>query len=110
VHGRTGGWPPRAGSWDVLVNATTCGSAGPGDNPMAGVPLDGEIVFDLVYRPTETPLLRQARLEGCLPIGGLEMLVAQAERQFELWTGARPPAGLFRQAAARALGEVEQER
>ena len=43
----------------------------------------------------------RARSEGCLTIGGIEMLVAQAERQFELWTGQRPPAGLFRAAAAR---------
>ncbi len=74
-----------------------------GDDPMAGVPLDGEIVFDLVYAPADTPLITRARAEGCLTIGGIEMLVAQAERQFELWTGQRPPAGLFSAAAdARA--------
>jgi shikimate 5-dehydrogenase len=69
-------------------------------NPIAGAPLDGEIVFDLVYTPAETPLLADARAAGCLTIGGLEMLIAQAERQFELWTGQRPPAGLFHAAAA----------
>jgi 3-dehydroquinate dehydratase/shikimate dehydrogenase len=100
--GRVGSWPPRAGSWDVLVNATSCGTTDRGDDPMRGIPLDGEIVFDLVYAPAETPLLRRAREEGCLTIGGLEMLVAQAERQFELWTGQRPPAGLFAAAAAGA--------
>jgi 3-dehydroquinate dehydratase / shikimate dehydrogenase len=103
--GRPGTWPPRPGSWDVLVNATSCGSAGPDDDPMDGVALDGEIVFDLVYAPADTPLLRHARAEGCLTIGGIEMLIAQAERQFELWTGQRPPAGLFRAAAAAATGE-----
>jgi shikimate 5-dehydrogenase len=72
---------------------------------MIGVPLDGEIVFDLVYAPARTPLLERAAREGCLTIGGLEMLVAQAERQFELWTGIRPPAGLFRAAAAAATGD-----
>lgn len=97
-----GAWPPRPGSWDVLVNATSAGSRGPEDDPMAGVPLDGEIVFDLVYVPAETPLLRRARAEGCLTIGGIEMLIAQAERQFELWTGQRPPAGLFAAAATQA--------
>jgi len=97
--GSAGAWPPRAGSWDVLVNTTSCGSEGRGDDPMAGVRLDGEIVFDLVYAPPETPLLARARAEGCLTIGGIEMLIAQAERQFELWTGQRPPAGLFRAAA-----------
>jgi len=55
-------------------------------------------VFDLVYAPVETPLVRQAREAGCWTIGGIEMLIAQAERQFETWTGAAPPPGLFRQA------------
>jgi shikimate 5-dehydrogenase len=104
-----GAWPPRPGSWDVLVNATSCGSRGPDDDPMAGVALDGEIVFDLVYVPAETPLLKRARAEGCLTIGGLEMLVAQAERQFELWTGQRPPAGLFAAAAMAATGDRPRE-
>jgi shikimate 5-dehydrogenase len=62
------------------------------------MPLDGEIVFDLVYAPPVTPLLERAGKQGCLTIGGIEMLVAQAERQFELWTGQRPPAGLFMDA------------
>jgi shikimate 5-dehydrogenase len=91
--------PPRPGSWDVLVNATPMGSAVDPRSPVAGAPLDGEIVFDLVYAPVETRLLSDARAAGCLTIGGLEMLVAQAERQFELWTGQPPPAGLFQAAA-----------
>jgi 3-dehydroquinate dehydratase / shikimate dehydrogenase len=109
ARGRAGTWPPQPGSWDVLVNATSCGSHTRGDDPMAGVPLDGEIVFDLVYAPAETPLLTRAREEGCLTIGGIEMLVAQAERQFELWTGQRPPAGLFRAAADAATGTPHRE-
>jgi 3-dehydroquinate dehydratase / shikimate dehydrogenase len=100
VGGSVGNFPPRAGSWDVLVNATTAGSATAPGNPIAGAELDGEIVFDLVYVPGETRLLADARATGCLTIGGLEMLIAQAERQFELWTGQRPPAGLFQAAAA----------
>jgi 3-dehydroquinate dehydratase/shikimate dehydrogenase len=99
VGGSIGQFPPRAGSWDVLVNATTAGSASAPENPIAGAALDGEIVFDLVYVPAETRLLADARAAGCLTIGGLEMLVAQAERQFELWTGHQPPAGLFARAA-----------
>lgn len=104
VMGSVGSFPPPAGTWDVLVNTTTAGSENDPENPIAGAHLDGEIVFDLVYRPAETRLLADAREAGCLTIGGLEMLVAQAERQFELWTGQRPPAGLFLARAANALG------
>jgi 3-dehydroquinate dehydratase/shikimate dehydrogenase len=95
VGGSVGEFPPRPGSWDVLVNATPAGSVNAPDNPIAGMPLDGRLVFDLVYAPEETALLRDARRAGCQTIGGLEMLVAQAERQFELWTGQAPPPGLF---------------
>jgi 3-dehydroquinate dehydratase / shikimate dehydrogenase len=102
VGGQAGPMPPRPGSWDVLVNATPCGSDDSPASPMAGVRLDGEIVFDLIYSPRETALIADARAAGCLTIGGIEMLVAQAERQFELWTGQRPPAALFRAAADAA--------
>jgi 3-dehydroquinate dehydratase / shikimate dehydrogenase len=100
VGGRVGTFPPKAGSWDVLVNAIP--PSDPPVSPIAGAPLDGEIVFDLVYVPRETALLADARAAGCLTIGGIEMLVAQAERQFELWTGEAPPPGLFAAAAASA--------
>jgi 3-dehydroquinate dehydratase/shikimate dehydrogenase len=105
--GQVGPWPPKPGTWDVLINATSSGSGGPVVDPIDGVPLDGEIVFDLVYAPPRTPLLVRAAREGCLTIGGIEMLVAQAERQFELWTGIRPPAGLFRSAAAAATSDED---
>lgn len=101
--GKTGAFPPPPGSWDVLVNATPCGSDSSPASPVAGVRLDGEIVFDLIYSPSETALIAGARAAGCLTIGGIEMLVAQAERQFQLWTGQRPPAGLFRAAADHAI-------
>jgi len=102
VGGRVGTFPPKPGSWDVLINATPAGTGAAGENPIAGAPLDGEMVFDLVYAPAETRLLADARAAGCLTIGGLEMLVAQAERQFELWTGQKPPKDLFHQVAANA--------
>ena len=103
VHGTVGTFPPRAGSWDVLVNAIPAGDAAGERSPIEEAPLDGEIVFDLVYAPAETRLLRDARAAGCMTIGGLEMLVAQAERQFELWTGHAPPTGLFQKAACAGL-------
>jgi 3-dehydroquinate dehydratase / shikimate dehydrogenase len=98
--GTVGHFPPRAGSWDVLINAIPAGRDAATESPIAGASLDGEIVFDLVYAPANTRLLQDARAAGCMTIGGLEMLVAQAERQFELWTGQTPPPGLFQRAAA----------
>jgi 3-dehydroquinate dehydratase/shikimate dehydrogenase len=97
-------WPPPRHSWDVLVNATPVGSrAEPGN--AYDRPLDGRVVYDLVYDPDPTELMRAAADAGRMVIGGLEMLVAQAERQFELWTGQRPPSGLFKGAAAAAIRE-----
>jgi 3-dehydroquinate dehydratase / shikimate dehydrogenase len=96
------GWPPASGSWDLLVNATNVGSRAVPGLPV-DIVLDGRIVYDLVYDPPLTPLLEAAKAKGCTVIGGLEMLVAQAERQFEIWTGQRPPNGLFEDAAQQAL-------
>jgi 3-dehydroquinate dehydratase/shikimate dehydrogenase len=96
-------WPPAPGSWDLLVNATPVGSAAqPGAAPFEG-PFDGTLVYDLVYDPDPTDLMRASADAGCAAIGGLEMLVAQAERQFEIWTGQRPPSGLFTDAAMTAM-------
>ena len=64
---------------------------------------DGRLVYDLVYNPMETRLLRDAAAAGCATIRGLDMLVAQAEDQSEWWTGRRPPTGLMREAALRSL-------
>ena len=98
----TGPFPPPPGSWDVLINATAAGTNVGDASPMAGVRLDGEIVFDLVYALADTPLIAQARAAGCWTIGGIEMLIAQAEKQFEMWTGAPPTPGLFRSAVESA--------
>jgi shikimate 5-dehydrogenase len=59
--------------------------------------------YDLVYNPIETRFLRDARSMGCLTIGGIEMLVAQAGLQFELWTGEKAPLELMKDAALTKL-------
>jgi 3-dehydroquinate dehydratase/shikimate dehydrogenase len=100
VSGTIAEFPPVNEPWDLLVNATTSGSTANPGNPMAGARLTGKIVYDLVYSPRGTELLKDAKAHGCDTIGGIEMLVAQAERQFERWTGQRPPAGLFASAVA----------
>ena len=60
-------------------------------------------MYDLVYNPLRTRLLADAARAGCDTVGGLDMLVAQAVRQFAWWTGETPPAELFREAAVRDL-------
>jgi 3-dehydroquinate dehydratase / shikimate dehydrogenase len=102
VGGHVGDFPPPAGTWDLLVNASSAGSGPNGVSPMLDAQLDGRLVYDLVYEPEATALLLDARAAGCDTIGGLAMLIAQAERQFELWTGQRPPAGVFSTAARAA--------
>jgi shikimate dehydrogenase len=103
VGARAGEWPPSPGSWDLLINATPVGAASAPDASAFEGPFDGQLVYDLVYDPGRTELMRRAEQEGCATLGGLEMLVAQAERQFAIWTGQRPPAGLFADAAATAM-------
>ena len=102
------GLPPRRGSWDLLVNTTPVGTyPDAGATPLPGGPFDGRLVYDLVYNPRETRLLAEARAAGCETIGGLPMLVAQACRQFEWWTGSTAPADVFRQAAERRLAAMD---
>jgi len=106
IAGKVGPWPPAAGSWDLLVNCTSVGMRPHvGDTPVPADLLTGRLVYDLIYNPPMTRLLRDAAAVGCQTIGGLEMLVAQAHEQFQWWTGVRPPAGVMREAALKRLAE-----
>jgi 3-dehydroquinate dehydratase/shikimate dehydrogenase len=101
----SGVWPPPPGSWDLLINCTPLG--GPTarrETPLPGGPFDGAMVYDLTYGEAESPLVREAREAGCLAIDGLPMLIAQAERQFEWWTGAPPKPGVMEAAARERIG------
>ena len=102
ANGQAGELPPPAGSWDVLINSTTWDGDAATYSPIAPADLDGRLVYDLLYAPRVTKLMADAEGAGCATIGGLEMLVAQAEKQFEIWTGQTPPAGLFMQAAMQS--------
>jgi 3-dehydroquinate dehydratase/shikimate dehydrogenase len=106
-----GTWPPEAGAWDLLVNATPVGTW-PDDErlPIEASIVQGGRVYDLVYNPPDTALLRAARANGCPAIGGLEMLVGQARGQFQWWTGQDAPVGIMRAAALRRLEEYRTER
>lgn len=76
---------------DLLVNATSLGMHGQGELALdlAGLPAHA-VVADIVYKPLETPLLRQARERGLKCVDGLGMLIWQAVPAFEAWFGVRP--------------------
>jgi 3-dehydroquinate dehydratase/shikimate dehydrogenase len=103
---RAASWPPAPDSWDLLVNCTPVGMHPHVERtPLPAAALSGRYVYDLVYNPPATRLLRDAAAAGCVTIGGLDMLVAQAEEQFAAWTGTKAPAGVMRTAAERKLTE-----
>jgi len=106
ASGAVGEWPPAPGSWDVLVNCTPIGMHPHVDQtPLAADCLQGGLVYDLVYNPDVTRLIREASAAGCQTIGGLDMLIAQAMEQFRWWTGLTPPAAVMRAAATKRLSE-----
>jgi 3-dehydroquinate dehydratase / shikimate dehydrogenase len=102
---------PSAGTFDLLVNATPVGMWPAVDvAPVEPSALSrGVIVYDLVYNPQRTRLLRHAEAAGCVAISGLEMLIAQAERQFEWWTGMKAPREVMRTAAVERLKRMAGE-
>jgi 3-dehydroquinate dehydratase/shikimate dehydrogenase len=78
--------------FDVLINSTPCGMAGNKQHlPIAENELNAGLVFDMVYNPLETQLLKLAKERGIPVISGLEMFVQQGARQFEIWTGKPAP-------------------
>ena len=105
-------------SFDAVVNATPAGMAGAGlELPVdaellrreilrAGGPDQVKVVFEMVYRPAETPLTRMARELGIEVIGGLEMFLHQGARQWALWTEQEPPMSAMRLALRTALDTI----
>jgi 3-dehydroquinate dehydratase/shikimate dehydrogenase len=93
-----GGFPRE---WDLLVNATPVGMAGSRELPLDPSALHaGRAVFDCVYTPRETALLREAKARGCRAIDGAGMFVEQAALQAEGWFGVGT-APKFRAVAER---------
>ena len=91
---------------DLVLNATSLGLRA--DDAL---PLDTEhfplrrarSVYDMIYRPAETPLLATARASGCRAANGLSMLLSQGTRALEIWTGHPAPVGVMRQALEQSL-------
>jgi shikimate dehydrogenase len=103
---------------DVVINATPLGmgivvsTAGdpeplPVDPALLGA---GQVVVDLVYHPTVTPLLAAARARGIRTVNGLGMLIHQAAHAFRLWTSEEPPLEVMSAAAVAALVHRQESR
>ncbi|MBF8264679.1 MAG: shikimate dehydrogenase [Dehalococcoidia bacterium] len=92
---------------DLIVNCTTLGmkhSPGEGQSPItADLLTTNTLVYDLVYNPIETPLLKEAKKAGARTLSGLSMLVYQGAASFELWTGKEAPLDIMFKSARRAL-------
>ncbi len=89
---------------DAVINATPVGMYPHVDSaPIDLARLRVRVVFDMVYFPLGTRFLNEARGRGLTTISGLEMLVAQGARQFEIWTGLAAPRALMEQAVRSAL-------
>jgi shikimate dehydrogenase len=94
-------------SCDLLVNCTSLGMR---HSPWEGMtPLDADsiprnaLVYDLVYNPVETPLLRQAKIAGARVLEGLAMLVYQGAASFEIWVAREAPVDIMFRAARESL-------
>jgi len=101
-------------SFDVIINTTPVGMGNGKQSPLEEKELNTKYVFDLVYVPAETRLIKMARAKGLQVVPGLEMFVQQGARQFEIWTGKPAPIAemgyvvtkaLERRAAEEAAGE-----
>jgi len=90
--------------FDALINTTPCGMAGVKQPlPIKENELNAGLVFDMVYNPLDTPLLKLAKDRGLPIVGGLEMFVQQGARQFEIWTGKPAPEAEMMRVVELAL-------
>ncbi len=95
----------------VVVNTTPVGMHPNIDaSPLNAADLEaGQTVYDIVYAPERTRLLKDAEARGLQTVGGLGMLVHQGRASFEFWTGIKPDAKMFydsaREKLARGIGE-----
>lgn len=91
---------------ELLVHATRAGMY-PETDALPPVPVEtfhpNLLVYDLVYNPIETKLLKQARRRGCRTMTGVKMLVYQGAAAFQRWTGVRPPTEVMEAALIHGL-------
>jgi len=91
-------------NFDALVHATPLGMCPNVNETFFTGRIPAAVVFDMVYNPLETLLIRRAREQGAEVVPGIEMFLEQATRQFEIWTGDSAPRVAMQKAALEALG------
>jgi len=96
-------------AFDVIINATPVGMGNSREAPLQDKEINARYVFDMVYDPAETRLLKLAKERGAQIIPGIEMFVHQAARQFEIWTGKPAPWDEMLRVVLLALQERERE-
>jgi len=92
------------GQVDLLLNATPLGLKTGDASPLEGTPFalsQARAVYDMIYRPAETPLLKAAKAAGCRAANGLGMLLYQGAKALEIWSGNPAPVEVMRQALAK---------
>jgi 3-dehydroquinate dehydratase/shikimate dehydrogenase len=92
--------------FDAIIHCTPLGMFPHPDGCFFDGDIPADIVFDMVYNPLETTLLRRAREQKKTVIPGIEMFLEQAVRQFETWTGELAPRGAMEKAALEALSRA----
>jgi 3-dehydroquinate dehydratase / shikimate dehydrogenase len=92
-------------AFDVIINATPIGLGNTRETPLKEEEIKARFVFDMVYDPIETRLLKLAKERGAEVIPGYEMFVHQAARQFEIWTGKPAPWDEMLWVVTKALQE-----
>jgi 3-dehydroquinate dehydratase/shikimate dehydrogenase len=92
-------------SFDVIINATPVGMGNTRDSPLKEDEVKARYVFEMIYDPPETRLMKLAKAAGAQVIPGLEMFVQQAARQFEIWTGKPAPVDEMQRVAMLTLQE-----
>lgn len=97
---------------DIIINTTPVGMSPETSNSILeaeDIP-QKKVVMDIVYNPLETKLLRLAKAKGCITISGIDMLLLQGIKQFELWTGVNPPVKTMRKALKKAISTKLEKR
>jgi len=95
--------------FDALIHATPLGMFPHVNECFFNGSIPAEVVFDMVYNPAETVLLRHAREQGKTVVPGLEMFIEQAVQQFEIWTAESAPRAAMLKAAVEALEQSQNQ-